>query len=310
MNILIVANHFAVCSARYATDAFTRLGHSVKHIGPAMGRNIWGLQVPPEYEWVPDYSLDAVLGYERLDWPELVIVMDSDPAILDWANEHTRSAIIWGVDNHVRSYRRPNFSHYFLAHKSVSEMEWDWNWNRYWGDYDYPDKQCPDMTWLPCGYDPVAFPPSPIPWSEREYDVCCLGYMYPARWALVNAMKAAGLNVIAGCGMVYDQYRDLHHNSCVALVSSFNGDLPIRAFEGCGLGCAVLADRIADLDLLRDERKLSPIRVYEGVEEAVEAAKMLQSRPDKAEEAIEWVSSHTWDRRAEKIVEWYNTRTA
>ena len=321
MNILIVANHFAVCSARYAADAFTRLGHTVRHVGTPMGRNIWGIEVPEEYVWEPedaDWTSNAANGWDVYDdiQFDLIIVMDSDPEVLRWVGEwqdirhFAKETIVWGVDNHCRDYRRPYFDHYFLAHKSVSVMTWEprTKAKKQPGDIVWADElEPPDMTWLPVGYDPVAFPPSPIPWNEREYDVCCLGVMYPKRWELVNAMRAAGLKVLAGSGLVYEAYRDAYHNSRVALVSSFNGDLPIRLFEGAGMGCVPLHDPIADLALLGDD----PGALYTTVEEAVNQAKMIARTPVHpgtaergAASCVAWAQSHTWDARAQVIIDW------
>lgn len=304
MNILIVTNHYPVCSARYATDAFIRLGHTVKHIGTPMGRNIWGGQVPEEYVWTPDGDLfNGWIGWGN-PFPEnqpadCVIVMDSDPAILDLLEHfgnHNSPMIVWGVDNHVRDYRRPYFDHYFLAHKSVSVMDW---------------KAREDMTWLPCAYDPVAFPPSPIAWADRKYDVCMIGVMYPKRWELVQAMRQAGLKVFAGTGLIYDAYRDAYHNSRVALVSSACGDLPIRLFEGAGMGCIVLHDDIPDLDILdpdADWADSPSLYGYGDIKEAVERAKELQDGFIDPVANGWWLENHTWDKRAQVIISWLEAR--
>lgn len=312
MKILIVANHYAVCSARYAADAFTRLGHTVRHVGPAMGRSIWGMQVPEEYVWKPDPPND-------MQWEDLTICMDSDPVMLDFAIQGNTPRIVWGVDNHVRDYRRPYFDHYFLAHKSVSVMDW--------GEYHAGDlvsrvngvltvvdsllSHNTDMTWLPCAYDPIAFPPSPIPWTERKYDVCMIGVMYPKRWELVQAMRAAGLKVLAGTGLVYDAYRDAYHNSRVALVSSACGDLPIRLFEGAGMGCAVLCDHIQDLDDLevhRDWHRHDPMSIYHDLDDVVTEARRLQTQSKLATQGIQWAENHTFDKRAQVIINWTEAR--
>lgn len=313
MNIMIVANHFAVCSARYAAEAFTRLGHTVRHVGRPMGRDIWGTQVPQEYVWGPD---NVGADFDADIW----IVMDSDPAILDHyvtpLPNFKKPIIVWGVDNHVRDYRRPYFDHYFLAHKRVSVMDWN--------EVHYADKiswktgspeivdsitaHNPDMTWLPCAYDPVRFPPSPIPWEQREYDVCMIGVMYPKRWELVNAMRAAGLKVLAGSGLVFDAYRDAYHNSRAALVSSFNGDLPIRLFEGAGMGCAVLCDEIGDLrDPQFQDVDTEIAQVYHTTDEAIAIARKNQAADygqAMAEDSLWMAHAHTWDARAQVIIDW------
>lgn len=318
MNILIVANHFAVCSARYAADAFARLGHKVRHVGRPMGRDIWGMQVPQEYVWEPDD-----IPSFRDGWADLIIVMDSDPAILDYPLNDTGGrrfpgvpVVVWGVDNHVRDYRRPYFDHYFLAHRSVSVMEWrKWveSWDEEGSDWSYyePDE---DMTWLPCAYDNVAFPPSPIAWEQREYDVCCIGVMYPKRWELVNAMRAAGLKVLAGTGLVYDAYKQAHWNSRVALVSSFNGDLPIRYFESLGLGCVVIHDPIADIALLDHAPPSTFAQEYTSIDHAVRLAKEAQEwwgvgAGNISARVQQWAASHTWEARAQVVVNWLEARS-
>ena len=308
MNILIVCNHFAVCSGRYAADAFSRLGHNVCHKGQEMGRNIWGMQVPAEYVWneTPESECNFV--------PDLVIVMDSAAEILDaYAYKLSQfercPIVVWGVDNHVRDYRRPYFDHYFLAHRSVSVMEWEDEHETEEHDVSWTTRE--DMTWLPCAYDPVAFQPSPIAWADREYDVCMVGVMYPKRWELVNAMRAAGLKVFAGTGLVYEAYKQAHWNSRVALVSSFNGDLPIRLFEGAGMGCAVVSDVIGDLALLNPTRQVTPIHTYRDADDAVHVAKLvLGSFNDKqAQVTADWATAHTWDARAQVIVSWLEARS-
>src|SRR3990167_11339855 len=187
MNLLIVANHFCVCSARYATAAFERLGHTVKHVGPAMGRNIWELTLPEAYVWEPnkdfvvighstqssDYAIsmqhDGIATYA----PDLIIVMDSDPEILNAQKSapDTVPMIVWGVDNHVRDYRRPYFEHYFLAHRNGSVMAWQPNDPRIGPDNPDWQPRWMDMTHLPCCFDPTLHTPSPIPFEQREYDV-------------------------------------------------------------------------------------------------------------------------------------------
>lgn len=307
MNILIVANHYAVCSARYAADAFTRLGHSVKHVGRPMGRDIWGMQVPAEYVWEPNAQL---MEYDKLSaWSpdlDLVVVMDSDPTVLNWAGNASyfvAPTVVWGVDNHVRDYRRPDFDHYFLAHKSVSVMPWGLNY----GVHPEPSVNVyyPDMTWLPCAYDPIAFPPSPIPWEQRQYDVACLGVMYPQRHMLVDALKRAGLKVAAGMGLVYENYAAIYHNSRVALSVSAAGDLAIRIFEGAGMGCAVLSDPLKDLAYFDNH----PIVEYNNVDEAIELARTLQTRPEVGAESVHWAQAHTWDARTQVVIDWLEGRS-
>lgn len=319
MNILIVANHYAVCSARYAADAFKRLGHDVRHIGPEKGREIWGLALPAEYAWKAQAK--------PYDWtPDLSIVMDSDEALLNYADSEANRAkapvVVYGVDNHVRDYRRPCFNHYFLAHNKVSIMPMTFIYeqptamieNNPYSIADFIPRNVErswEVTHLPCAYDPQWFTPSAIPFAQREYDVCMIGVLYPQRVALVDALRKAGLKVLAGTGLVYEAYRDAHHNSRIALCSSVAGDVAQRVFESAAMGCAVLSDRCADFTLLRTKG----VAIYNDVDNAVELAhKLLANKAALAQANVEhsqaWAAPHTWDARAQVIVRWWEANYA
>lgn len=312
MNILIVANHYAVCSARYATDAFTRLGHTVRHVGPAMGRNIWGLTLPEQYVWEPD----DIVATERDFDADLYVVMDSDPRLLDSLKpeppEYTKPVVIWGVDNHVRSYRRDWFDHYFLAHRHTSVMEWEKQIASSGPTSEYADVvwsyNSDGMTHVPCCYDPTLHTPSPIPYAEREYDVACLGVMYPVRANAVKVLQAAGLKVIWGSGLVFESYRDAYHNARISLCLSARVDVAQRVFETAAMGNVVMSDNCRDYQIL----KPNGFYVLEPGEEYVDAVRSVLSDPDAAQEQIKesvaWVKPHTWDARAQQIVEWYEGR--
>src|SRR5262245_35580456 len=167
MKLLIAAIHYPICSARYVSDAFQRLGHDVRHIGPEGGRQIWGLEVPEKYVWRADGDCPTG-GWEDAAWPDwtpdLILLLDT--ALTGWRHPVYRDApmAVYSVDNHVRDVRQNGVERYFLAHKGVSITRWD-----------------EDCQWLPCAYDWQWFRPSPIPWEEREYDVACLGVMYERR---------------------------------------------------------------------------------------------------------------------------------
>lgn len=291
VNVLIIANHFAVASGRYAQRAFERLGHDVRTVGPAHGRNIWGLQVKPEHVWEP---MPPEAGWT----PDMVVVMDSDPAILNTVQGFSCPVYVWGVDNHVRDYRRAWFDnwvwfdHYFLAHRNVSVMDWR-----------------DDMTHLPCGYDPVLHTPSEIPYNEREFDVCMIGVMYPQRWELVQALKAAGLKVLAGTGLVYEDYVAAYHNSRIALNLSAAGDVAQRVFETAAMGNVVMSDACADYTLLKPDS----FWLIDDTRKIVDETRAILSEPDEAQRMIErsqaWVQAHTWDARAQAVVDWHKERT-
>lgn len=285
MNILIVANHYAVASGRYAKHALKRLGHDVRTYGPEHGRNIWSMQVKPAHVW---HHEPPLFGWE----PDMVLVMDSDPAMLNTAQGFTCPVYVWGVDNHVRDYRRSWIKHYFLAHHTPSVMDWR-----------------DDMTHLPCAYDPALHVPSPIPYTEREYDVCMIGVMYPQRWEMVQALKDAGLKVLAGTGLLYEDYVAAYHNSRIALNLSFNGDVAQRVFETAAMGNVVMSDRCADYALLKPDG----FWLIDSTDKIVDEARAILAAPDEAQRMIErslaWVKPHTWDNRAQVIIDWHEERT-
>ncbi len=292
MRLLIICNHFAVCSGRYAADAFTRLGHEVKHVGKPMGRAIWGGEVLARHVWEPD-----ALRYDDYYWmfddgsefePDLTLVMDSDPSVLDSIKPSQHEVIaVYGVDNHVRDYRRDWFDRYFVGHKAVSLMPWQ-----------------DDMTHLPCAADSHYFAPSTIPWEQRAYDVACLGVMYPQRQLLVEAMQKAGLKVLWGQGLVYEAYAAAYQNARVSLCVSANGDLAQRIFETSRMGNAVLSDPLPDLDAFDGH----PVTFYRSVDEAVALARGLQMRGNLGEASARWAADETWESRAQVIVRWWEER--
>ena len=305
MKILIHAIHYPVASARYAADAFKRLGHEVRHVGQETGRQIWGMDVDQKYVWHQ--------GLPEDDWtPDLAILMDT---AYQWhyPNENVPT-IVWSVDNHVRDLRQPGISHYFLAHRGVSVMEWITS-GRQIGDISglVQFREAigrPDMTWLPCAYDPTLFTPSPIPYAEREFDVAMIGVMYPARQRLVNELRTAGLKVLAGTGLIYDEYVTAYHNARISLCVSATGDVAQRVFETAAMGCAVVSDDCADFKRL----EARGIWQFEDDRDAVALVMKVLDNPTFAqsyiEASLEWVKNETWDNRAQVIIDWLQKRQA
>jgi hypothetical protein len=303
MNILIICNHYAVCSGRYITDAFKRLGHDVRHTGAPMGRSIWGLTLPAEYEWTPDAIEDG--------WtPDLIVVADSDPTAL----VHTAKTypppkvpvVVWGVDNHVRDYRFVNADHYFLAHFHPSIMQWQVDvLYKPSGGNVYGIVKDTDMTHLPCAYDPVYFTPSQIPYEEREYDVCMIGVTYPHRAEIIKRLKAAGIKVLWGTGLVFENYAAVYQNSRISLCLSVAHDVGQRIFETAAMGCCVLSDPCPDFDILKPEGVI----VMEAGTRISEAVQTILSQPSVAQTAIAksmaWVKNQTWDARAQVVLAWF-----
>lgn len=303
--ILIGAIHWAVASGRYMADAFRRMGCDVRTAGPAMGIEIWGMQINPKYIWTPDYTtapgIVADYGIKPMlaglgGWtPDLIINMDSAFSLMGDRGYFPCPKVLYGVDNHVRSYDRPGewYDHYFLAHSQGPAL--------------IVCEGCSKFTWLPCGYDPVTFTPSPILMTERIYDVALVGYPYPDRMKIVDTMRAAGLMVYAGLGPLYEDYRDIYHQARISLCLSANQDLAQRIFETAAMGCMVLSDPVPDLPKLGAVEYQHYVP-YHSVSEAVELAKDYLSEPQSdlfavANAGQSWAKSHTWDARARTILE-------
>ena len=270
--------------------AFRRLGHEVRTIGQSTGNRIpWGpdgwLELDPKYAWQPDAGLEEPLdGYQ----PDLIVHMDS---AFEFRHPLYGNVphVIFGVDNHVREYSRRNAERLFLAHKGVSRQPF--------GD---------DTEWLPCGYDPAVFKPSPIAWDERAYEVCMIGVLYPPRLAVIDALAKAGIRVFYGVGLVYDEFAAAYQNSRISLCVSAAGDVSQRIFETAAMGCAVLSDHCADLKELG-----ATFATFGSAAEAVELARhLLGSGARSSGSHIEWARPHTWDARAARIVRWWETTYA
>lgn len=313
MRILISAIHYPVASGRYVFNAFKRLGHDVRSVGVSTGANIWSMAVDPRHVWEADGDLTTAWP----DWtPDLVVHMDSA-----YEYRHPVYAavphVIYGVDNHVRRYSKRYAQHLFLAHKEVSLQPFD-----------------EDTTWLPCGYDPIVFKPSHIPWEEREYDVCMIGVMYPQREKLLNALAAAGLKVVYGTGVLYEDCAALYQNSRISLCASAAGDVAQRIFETAACGCSILTDPLPDLQQHNKEVfKLNGWASYTNASECVDIAlELLDKKPVTEAAALVGQDDvimeippniglgkfgaqlmmtsvigghHTWDDRAKVILDWY-----
>lgn len=293
MKILVACIHYPVASGRYITDAFKRLGHDVRHIGyQSTVAPYWGVEAY-DRRGVVTWQEDGLLTAHWDNWtPDLVIVADSA-----WAYHHPVYQdvphIVWGVDNHVRDYRQFGAAHYFLAHNAVSIQ----------------DMNRPDVTWLPCAAD-SAFVASPIPYDEREYDVALVGVAYAHRQQVVNALKQAGITVMATVGPVYDAYQDVYHNARIALSLSAHGDVGQRVFETARMGNLVVSDDCPDLASLKPQG----IVTVKGDAELIDTIKDILAHPDKARKLIakslEWSDGHTWEARAQVVVDWYTTNYA
>lgn len=274
--------------------AFMRSGHDVKTVGPTTGNEIWGMHVDDKYAWKADawlgpYNIPAdglwdmnVLGVGSFgEWqPDLIINADSAFAL---SGNAPCDVVLWGVDNHVRDYKLREWSMMFLAHS--------------WGQRMTE----PNAFWLPCAYDPELHFDKGV---DRDIDVAIVGVPYPERVEITQKMSAAGLKVAACMGLLFEEYNDLYNRAKIALVKSIAGDLPQRTFENMAQGCCVLTDYTPDLMKLKFE-PFNDVWIYNGVEDAVDAAQWLISSGDWrkiAQSGAAQVKPHTWDARAQQLI--------
>ena len=281
MKLLILAIHWPVASGRYVLDALRRMGHDARSAGPVPEppNAIWGGQVDPRHIWTPA-EIDE--GWT----PDAVLIMDSN---MGAERSGDMPWVVYGVDNHVRDYGQFDVDHLFLAHGHGARI----------GETN--------VTWLPCGYDQVAFKPGPA-WSKRHYDAAMLAVMYGPRAELLYALRdIPALRMAYGTGAVYDQYAAVYQNSKISLVRSAAGDVAQRVWETAAMGCLVVMDECPDceaLGLVNGQNCL----LYHDTEGAVEQVRWALEHPADAERIAKagqkWARSGTWDARAQVIVDW------
>ena len=154
---------------------------------------------------------------------------------------------------------------------------------------------------LPYAYDPKIHYPMDI---DKEYDACMLGLQYTQRTALVNRLRANGLNVKYEIGIAYDEYRIEYNKSKVALSWSSLLDTPTRVYEALAMKVALVCNRTQDLEnfFVEGEHYLG----FNTLEEAERQVLLLLSDDEKrtqiAEEGCKAVQPHSWDKRAETIL--------
>lgn len=285
MKLLILAIHWPVASGRYIADALRRMGHDVRTAGPVPEppNAIWGGQVDERYIWTP--------ALPEEDWePDAVILADSNMGV-DRATDTLCAWVMYGVDNHVRDYKQFDgiADHLFLAHGHGARI----------GETN--------VTWLPCGYDQVAFKPGPA-WSKRHYDAAMLAVMYGPRAELLYALRdIPALRMAYGTGAVYDQYAAVYQDSKISLVRSAAGDVAQRVWETAAMGCLVVMDECSDceaLGLVNGQNCL----LYHDTAGAVEQVRWALEHPTDAERIAragqKWAKLGTWDARAQVIVDW------
>lgn len=282
MKLLLAALHHPTGTARYMTEAFARLGHDIRHIG----------YLPPSdgpytvNRWHPDGDWDHVFP----DWtPDLVIYADT--IYSEWRHSTYTDAphVTVCTCNNVCNMSTTGHEHYFVAHKY--SKEWP--------------LEGPDMSWMPCGYDPTLHTFSPISFEKRRYDVCLIGAGTPPRPDYMRALQKAGLRVVFQSNVWGADYVVRYHDSRMSLcVNEFKSPM-MRYFESAAMGCLILGDECLDLAELGADGWI-PLLSFGDV---VDAAQFYLDNPDHAKTKImlmrSWVKPHRWDDRAQQIIDWY-----
>lgn len=294
MKVLIHATHYPVASARYAADALETMGHDVRTDGPCTDNRLpWhgGITVDERYIWLPNAP-------EKGWQPDLVLHMD---AHLPPKKVKGALHVVYGVDNHVRDYtfaepgEKPfAFEHLFLGHSNGYRI----------GE--------PNVTWLPCGFDPAWMVPGPK-WSLRPNDAAMIAVQYPARGELLYTLREAlpHMRVLYGLGL-FETYTQAYLSAKLSLVRSAQDDVAMRVWETAAMGCLVVMDRVHDaeaLGLVDGENCL----MYDTLEQAVERVRWALTNMEAAEAIAQasqaWAQSGTWAARLQVIIDWAEARS-
>ena len=158
---------------------------------------------------------------------------------------------------------------------------------------------------LPYAYDPIWHSPSPIPMKERHYDLALIGLQYQQRTNLVDILRTRGKNVYYELGKVYDEARDIYHNTKVAFNWSSLQDTTARVYELMAMGTVPVLNRVPDL--MRMFVDGEDFIGFDNTNEAVNAIEHYLENPEDAEkiatQAKEAVKEHTWDARMETVLQ-------
>ncbi len=286
--------YYPVAMGRYILDALRRRDDvELWTFGPYTGEWIpWmhGMTIPARYVYRPDFplSLPPFISYGLAEaskpwkpdlWLEvnaqmqtegrpsgLYAVVATDPHVTDYTPQRQRADLFFNMQRH------------YMAGKDI---------------------------YLPYAYDPIWHSFSPVPAAERANDAACIGLMYNKRTRLVENLRGKGLRVIQTTGPCYAEARAIYHQTRVGLDWAASQDLNARAFELMAFGCAPLLSRVPDLGEFFKEGEH-----YEGfssMDEGIAKAVALAQNPDRvdalARRARAAVEPHTWDARAQFILE-------
>lgn len=278
MNLLIVCQHRPICTGRKLFTPFQRLGLDVRHIGEPVNEIGYG-PVDERYHWKPQGDWQHVWD----DWtPDIILYAETLHA--EWRHTHYKDV--------------PHVQYNSAGPQPAPMPGMDWTFNATsWGNIWNVTKR---VTWLPCGWNKDWVTPSPIPWEDREYDVCFIGAVNSIRKAMLHQLIDAGLRVYYASNQIFEQFREPYHNSRMGLIQHVQKTLPIRVFETPALNVLALSPTYVE------HRKLPVVGYWTYDEDhpdnLISSAKMALDNPDIAQavmaDGYEWAQNHSWDNRA------------
>lgn len=299
MKIAFNMIHYPVAMGRYILDALLRRDDvEVWTVGPFSGQNIpWkgGMTLPENYVLTPDLPLpiqqQEAMSYsaieERAPWkPDLWLEANAGLKTVDRPKEGLYAVV--GTDPHVLGSLydsiRPRADKFFCMQKPYMR---------------------PNDIWLPYAYDPIYHSTTPIEWADRKYDCALIGLHYESRVKFFQQLKVAGFSTFFDIGLAYYDAATVYHDTRVGLNYSSLQDTTARVFELMGFGIVPLLNRVPDLMEMfkEDEHFLG----FSTPGEAIQKFKWALDNPADAQRiannANDAVQPHTWDARAQTILE-------
>lgn len=300
MKILMNYRCFPVAMGRYFHWAFERLGHEVFLVGEQDPR---GPDIVPwgdgysfsKYKNVPNLlipyanMIQVQTVLDQIDFKPDILIQAGDISWLQGASPIPN--IIIGTDPHVINYRpRLEYADKFYCMQDIYMQPYK---------LEFPDKK---MEWLPYAYDPTIHKKLDL---EQKYDVVFIGLQYELRMKVLNALKEK-YKVFNELGIIYHESNEIYNQGLIAFNWSSQLDVPARIFEGMACGRLMVTNRLPDLAKLGFEEGLHYVG-FDTAEEAIREIEYYIANPDKACEIAqrghEAVKEHTWDARAQKIIE-------
>lgn len=259
--------------------AFNRLGVSCE---------VWGLNQPTFSE-----SFDSIVSRH-----DVVFVLENydQAGWLPDLSKVSKLKVFWSIDSHCALGQ-----HVFFSKKSRFDIHL--NSSRAYLSYfkRYSDK----CIWFPNAYPADLFESEPSTPVEKAGLGFC-GSMIGSRAAWLNEIEArTGISVKRDVGVLGKAMIDAVRGYSVGLNCSIADDLNYRVFETLGARTCLLTNEVPGIvEMFVEDKHLV---VYRSMEELVDKAKWLLSRPEEAariaQEGHEHVrANHTYDHRAAEFL--------